>query len=149
MMTDFYTSMGQLLQIFAVVAVVALVLALVGLVLMHRRLQRIRVPANAGLATTLRHVPLGLVVILDLLDLGLDIFATPIVWIILSRYRLQALRNTAALEALIPFTQVIPTLTIAWIAVRALNLGDAHLGRIIDAEQSGPGRYEPRIGRNP
>ncbi len=146
-MNDFYTSMGQLLQILAVLALAAVVLAVVGLMLMHRRLRRIRVPANAGLATTLRSVPLGLVVILDLLDFGLDIFAAPIVWIILSRYRLESLRNTAAIEALIPFTQVIPTLTVAWFGVRLLNLGDEQMARIIDAEQRAPGRYEARIGR--
>jgi hypothetical protein len=93
-------------------------------------------------------VPLGLVIVLDLLDLGLDVFATPVVWIILSRYRLQALRNTAAIEALIPFTQAIPTLTIAWLVVRMLNLGEIPRAGIIEAEERGPGRYEPRIGRH-
>jgi hypothetical protein len=106
------------------------------------------VPPDADLATTLRIVPLSLVVVVDLLDLGLDIFAAPVVWIVLSRYRLQALRNTAAIEALIPFTQAIPTLTVSWIAVRALGLG--RLPRresTIDAEEEGPGYYVPRTGR--
>ncbi len=129
--------------------VTAVVLAVIGLLLFHRRLQRIRVPGDAGLATTLRMVPLSLVIILDLLDLGLDVFATPVVWVILSHYRLQSLRNTAAVEALIPFTQAIPTLTVAWIGVRVLDLGEPPRGNVIDMEQRIPGRYEPRAGRHP
>lgn len=128
--------------------VIALVLAGCGLMLMHRRLRRLRVPAGASLTTTLRMVPLGLVIILDLLDFGLDMLATPVVWIVLSQYRLQALRNTAAVEALIPFTQVIPTLTIAWFAVRILDLGDLSSAGVIEAEERSPGRYEPRVGRH-
>ncbi len=145
-MNDLYTSLGQFVEILAIVMVVALVLAVVGLTLIHRRLRRLRVPANASFTTTLRMVPLSLVVILDLLDLALDMFAAPIVWVLLSRYRLQALRNTAAVEALIPFTQVVPTLTVAWFAVRMLDLGEPSAG-IIEAEQRSPGHYEPRIGR--
>ncbi len=138
----------QFLTAIAAVLVIAAVLGLVGLLLIHRSLGRLRVPPHADLATTLRIVPLSLVVVLDLLDLGLDIFATPIVWLVLSRYRLQALRNTAAIEALIPFTQAIPTLTLAWFAVRALGLGrlPGH-DTVIDTEQQGPGQYVPRTGR--
>lgn len=120
--SDSFRTFGQvLLSVLVICAVLGgLLLALV-----YRKLRRIRVPANADFFTTIRAVPLGLVVALDLLDLGLDIFATPIVWLVLSRFRLQALRNVAAVEALVPFTQPIPTLTLAWFAARALNLGDA------------------------
>lgn len=148
-MNELSNSLGQLLQVLAIVVVVAVVLALCGLVLIHRRLRQLRVPPGASLTTTLRMVPLGLVLILDLLDLGLDMLAAPIIWVILSRYRLQALRNTAAIEALIPFTQVIPTLTLAWFAVRILNLGEPQRVRMIETEERGPGRYEPRAGRHP
>lgn len=132
----------------AAVLVTAAVLGLVGLLLIHRSLRRLRVPPHADLATTLRIVPLSLVVILDLLDLGLDIFAAPLVWLVLSRYRLQALRNTAAVEALIPFTQAIPTLTLAWFGVRILGLGRLPGDdTVIDTEQQQPGHYVPRTGR--
>ena len=33
------------------------------------------------------------------------------------------LRNKATLEALVPFTNVIPTFTVSWFAARLLNLG--------------------------
>ena len=147
MLDDGLRTFGQVILSLLVISVVlgALLLALI-----YRRLRRINVPSDADFFTTLRAVPLGLVVALDLLDLGLDMFATPIVWIVLSRFRLQALRNVAAVEAIIPFTQPIPTLTLAWIAARALNLGvapDQHDPRIIDTEEIGPGEYAPRPGR--
>ncbi len=138
-------------EFFAIVAVVlvgAAGLGLIGLVLIHRSLRRLRVPPDADFATTLRLVPLPVVVVLDLLDFGLDIFAAPLVWLVLSRYRLQALRNVAAFEALIPFTQVLPTLTTAWVVVRILGLGRTPPpGNVIDAEESSPGQYVPRVGR--
>ncbi len=138
----------QLLQDLALVAVVAVVLGLLGLLMLHRSLSRLRVPPGAGFATTLRMVPLPLVIVLDLLDLGLDVFATPIVWLVLSRYRLLALRNVAALEALVPLTRMLPTLTLAWFAVRMLGLGTPPTtGAIFDADEQRPGHYVPRVGR--
>ena len=77
------------------------------------------VPPNADFFTTVRAVPLSLVVGLDLLDLALDVFSAPIIWFILNRFGLQALRNVATVEALIPITGPIPTLTLAWLAARA------------------------------
>ncbi len=141
----------QLREFFAIVAVVlvgAALLGLIGLALIHRSLRRLRVPPDADFVTTLRLVPLSLVVVLDLLDLGLDILAAPLVWLVLSRYRLQALRNVAAFEALVPFTQVLPTMTTAWLVVRILGLGRVPPpGNVIDAEESSPGQYVPRVGR--
>jgi len=111
-----------------VVGFVCATLGVVLLALVYRSLRRIRVPSDADFFSTLRVVPLGLVMALDLLDLSLDIFATPIVWIVLSRFRLHALRNVAAVEALIPFTQPIPVLTLSWFLARLLGLGDAPRG---------------------
>jgi hypothetical protein len=132
------------------VVVVCLLLATVSLALVYRRLRRIQLPPNADFWTTIRAVPLGLAIGLDLLDLSLDVLATPIVWVILSRFRLQALRNVAAVEAFIPFTQAIPTFTVAWIAARILNLGQQRRfadRRIIDTDPVGRDRYVPRTGR--
>ncbi len=144
----------ELLGIIGMILLGAALLGVIGLALIHRSLQRLRIPPNADFATTLRHVPLPVVIVLDLLDLGLDIFAAPIVWLVLSRYRLHALRNVAAMEALVPFTQALPTLTVAWFIVRTLGLGrvprraaDVRTGTVIDAEESSPGRYVPRVGR--
>lgn len=147
-MDDGLRTFGQVLLSLLIIGVVlgALLLALV-----YRSLKRIDVPPDADFFTTIRAVPLGLVVGLDLLDMGLDVFATPIVWVILSRFRLQALRNVAAVEAIVPFTQPIPTLTLAWLAARVLNLGQAPRrtdSRILDTEEISPGEYRPRTGRH-
>lgn len=135
------------LRVLGVIALVALILAGLVLALAFRALRRIRVPPNADFFTTLRAVPLSLVVGLDLLDLGLDVLSTPIIWVILNRFRLQALRNVASIEALVPFTGPIPTLTIAWFLARALNLGQPYDPNLIETERAGPGRYVPRPGR--
>lgn len=137
-------------QVIVSLLVISAVLGAILLALVYRSLRRIQVPPNADFFTTVRAVPLGLVIALDLLDLGLDVLATPIVWVILSRFRLQALRNVAAVEALLPFTQPIPTLTLAWFAARIMNLGDpprAAGPNVIETDQVAPGEYVSRTGR--
>ncbi len=86
--------------------------------LTYRRLRQLDIPDDATLSETLHIVPISLVVALDILDLGLDIFAAPIVWLTLDWLGLRSLRNISAVEALIPFTGPIPTMTLAWLAVR-------------------------------
>jgi len=142
-------SFQNLLQGLGITIVVCLVLATVLLALVARRLRRLDLPADADFWTTIRAVPFPLVLGLDLLDLALDVLATPIVWAILSRFRLQALRNVAMVEALIPFTQALPTFTVAWIVARMFGLGQQQLtnGRVIDVEEVGPDQYVPRAGR--
>lgn len=98
--------------------------ALIGLLAIARDIRRLRIPPDADYWTTMRYVPFALVVLLDLLDFGLDIFAAPVAWIVLDRLGLYGLRNKAAVEALIPFTQPIPTFTLSWIAARTLDLGE-------------------------
>jgi hypothetical protein len=146
-MDDSLRTFGQVLLSLLLIGVV---LGAIMLALVWRSLRRIQVPPDADFFTTVRAVPLGLVVGLDLLDLGLDMLAAPIVWMILSRFKLQALRNVAAVEALVPFTQPVPTLTIAWFAARLLNLGDPPQNydrTILDTDEIGPGEYAPRTRR--
>lgn len=138
---------GDLLRVLGVIALMAVLLGALVLAWAFRTLRRIRVPQDADFFTTLRAVPLSLVVGLDLLDLGLDVLSTPIIWVILSRFRLQALRNVASIEALIPFTAPIPTLTLAWFAARALNLGQPYDPDLIETQRTGPNQYVPRPGR--
>ena len=114
----------RLLTVMAWLSLVALIAAGVLLLLLWRRLRRVEVAPGTGFWDTLRLVPIGLPVLLDLLDLALDVFSTPIVWIILTRLRLQGLREIASFEALVPFTGPIPVLTIAWFAARWFDLGE-------------------------
>lgn len=86
------------------------------------RLKRIEIPADATFAETLHYTPFLVVMAIDLLDLALDFLAAPLSWAILDRLGLKALRGVAAVEALIPGTQIIPTLTICWLGVRLFGI---------------------------
>lgn len=105
----------------------SVVVALLGLLLLMRSVRRLGIPRDADFFTTLRMTPFALVVLLDLLDFGLDFFSAPLLWVILDRMGLPSLRNRATVEALIPVTGPIPTFTICWVAARVLNLGDTRL----------------------
>ena len=105
------------LFLFAAMAI-SFVVAMILFIFVIRRLRRMDIPPNAGFGETLLYTPLLLVVFIDLLDFALDVLAAPFTWIILDRLGLHALRNIAAFEALLPFTQVIPTMTLAWFAAR-------------------------------
>lgn len=132
------------MKVLITIAAVALVLAALVLWWAIRALRRVRVPENADFFTTVRAVPLSLVVGLDLLDLALDSFSAPIIWLILNRYGLKALRNVGTIEALIPISGPIPTLTIAWLAARIFHLGQPYDPNVIETRQIGPDRYVPR-----
>lgn len=96
----------------------SLVVALILFIFVIRRLKRLNVPPNAGFGETLLYTPFLVVVFLDLLDWGLDVLAAPVAWAILGRLGLQGLRGVTVVEALIPFTQPIPTMTASWLWVR-------------------------------
>lgn len=105
------------LILFAFMAI-SLVIAILLFLLVVRRLRRMDIPPHAGFGETLLYTPFLLVVFIDLMDFALDVLAAPFTWMILDRLGLKALRNVAAFEALLPFTQLIPTMTIAWFAAR-------------------------------
>lgn len=133
------------LTIAAAIAVLLVVaLAAAALVLAYRKLRHIRIAGDSDFFTTVRAVPLALVVGLDLLDLGLDVFSTPITWLLLDRLGLKALRNVATVKAAIPLGDMIPALTLAWLAARFLKLGRPHDPRLIETDRVGPGSYAPR-----
>jgi hypothetical protein len=86
------------------------------------KVRNLEIPKNAGFAETLKHTPFIVVIVVDLLDLAFDFLAAPISWMFLDRLGLQALRGVSAVEALIPGTQLIPTMTLCWIGVRLFRL---------------------------
>ena len=97
---------------------VALVLALLLIVWVIWRVRRIQLPPDADIFTALRATPLSVVILLDLLDFSLDFLSAPIAWVILGHLGLTPLRGVAIVEELIPGTQFIPTMTLAWILAR-------------------------------
>ncbi len=137
---------GNAITAVLVVLGISVMIALTGLLALVRSIRRLRIPPDADFFTTMRYVPITLVVLLDLLDFGLDIFSAPISWIILDRMGLYGLRNKAAIEALIPFTQPIPTFTLSWIVARLIDRG-ALPDRRQRWEPGSPGG--PRRRRNP
>lgn len=97
---------------------ISLLLALLLLIVVWRNVKRLNIPPDATFGETLQLTPISVVLMIDLLDFGLDFLAAPIAWIILDRLGLKALRGVSVVEAFIPLTQAIPTMTLAWIWVR-------------------------------
>lgn len=121
--------MEDILELFRTLGVfilasmtISLIVAIVLLLFSIKKLRRLQIPPEATFTETLSHTPFLLVAAIDLLDLALDFLAAPLSWAILDRLGLKALRGVAAVEALIPATQIIPTLTLCWLAVRFLGL---------------------------
>jgi len=139
----------RLLAALAVVALIALVTALVLLGVLWRRLRGLRVAPGTGFWGTLRQVPFGLVVLLDLLDLALDVFSAPVVWYLLGRLNLRQLREVSTIEALVPATGLLPTMTLCWLLAR-LGIqdppprGPGGQGTLLEGEQVAPGKWRPR-----
>jgi hypothetical protein len=139
----------DLLLVFLGVSALSLLAAALLAALLWRRLKRLR-PSGGGFWQTLREVPLGLVVLIDLLDLGLESFSAPIIWVLLKSLGLTALREVATIEAIIPFTGPLPTMTLCWLLART-GLGGAPrrpaVPGSLEAEQVAPGRW--RVGGGP
>jgi hypothetical protein len=137
-------TLRNLLVIVLALMGASIFVAIAGLLALTRSIRRLHIPREADFFTTMRHISLALAVLLDLLDFGLDIFSAPILWIALDRMGLPNLRNKATIEALIPFTNVIPTFTVCWFAARLLNLGEPLLPALHDRY----GHLQPRARRD-
>lgn len=84
------------------------------------RVRKIDLPADAGFFEALRHTPLIIVIVLDLLDFTFDIFSAPIAWTLLTFLKMHPLRGVTVVEGLIPGTQLLPLMTLSWLAARYL-----------------------------
>ena len=85
------------------------------------RVGRFELPVGTGFWETLRVTPLSVVILLDLLDFALDFLSAPAAWVLLTWLGLGPLRWVAAIEGLLPFTHLIPTMTLAWIIARLVT----------------------------
>ena len=111
-------TLGQWLMLLAWLLGLGLVLALGLGFWVFTRIRRVNLPPDADFFTALRYTPLAVVILLDLLDLALDFFSAPVSWVILDKLGLKPLRGVTVVESLIPFTQVLPTMTLAWMLAR-------------------------------
>jgi hypothetical protein len=108
--------------VFIAIVVSSLLLAVVLLTIAFRHVRRLKIPPNADFIDTLRMTPFYVVLAIDLLDLGLDVLSAPIVWVLLDRLGLKALRGVSAIQAVIPGSQFLPALTACWIGVRLFKI---------------------------
>ena len=95
-----------------------ILLSIILVVLVVWRIKKIDIPADADFFEALRYTPLIIVITLDVLDFAFDFLSAPIGWGLLTFLGLDPLRGVAAIEAIIPGTQLIPLMTLAWIFVR-------------------------------
>lgn len=109
--TDWLITIGVTVGLIGVVCAILIVWVL-------WRVRRIELPVDADFFTTLRHTPLTVVVLLDLMDLGFDFLSAPVAWLVLSRLGLLPLRGVSVIESVIPGTQFLPTMTVSWIVAR-------------------------------
>ena len=110
--------LNTLFVIFLALIGLAMLLALVLIVWIVMRVRRIDLAPNADFMTALRATPLAVVIVLDLLDFALDIFSAPISWLLLGYLGLAPLRPVAVIKDLIPVTNFIPLMTLAWLYAR-------------------------------
>ncbi len=115
---EFLRTFGLVLAGFMVFAL-AMGFFLLGIIVWQVR--KIDVPPGAGFGETLLYTPFLVVLVIDLLDFALDLLAAPLSWIVLDRLGLKALRGVGTVQALLPFTQLIPVMTLSWIGVRLLG----------------------------
>jgi len=108
----------DLLYIILIIFGVVLVAAVLMGVWVFYRVERVKLPANADFWETLRVTPLSVVILIDLLDILLDFLSAPVAWVLLSRLGLGPLRWVATIEGFLPFTHLLPTMTLAWIVAR-------------------------------
>ncbi len=112
---------------FGVCAGAAVIGVITLLITAWQQVTELEVPPDADFFETLQMIPITIPIALDLLDLAFDVFSAPISWVVLELLGLRSLQMITVLEGLIPFTQLIPTMTIAWFIARGMkrrNRGD-------------------------
>jgi hypothetical protein len=108
-----------ILLVIVLAGSLTLALALIGYIIW--RIRHINLPANADPITALLLTPLSVVIVLDLLDLSLDFLSAPVAWTLLTYLGLLPLRGAAAIVGLVPGTQFLPTMTLAWVIARIVR----------------------------
>jgi hypothetical protein len=118
MNSSFPLDLTTLLFVFFALVGCAMLITLALIVWIVLRIRRLYLPPNADFFSALRATPLIVVIVLDLLDFSLDIFSAPISWVLLSYLGLAPLRLVAVVKDLIPITNFVPLMTLAWLYAR-------------------------------
>lgn len=107
--------------ILCITAIVGVAGAVTLLVVAARQIAELEVPEDADFFETLQIVPITIPLAIDFLDLAFDFLSAPITWVILELLGLRSLQMVSLFEGIIPGTQPIPTLTIAWVVARMMK----------------------------
>jgi len=107
-----------------------ILLSIILIIFIVWRVRKIEIPAGADFFEALRYTPLIIVITLDVLDFAFDFLSAPIGFTLLTFLGLNPLRGVAAIEAVIPGTQLIPLMTIAWGFVRIADKRGFQIPRI-------------------
>lgn len=119
---DFSTiTWNQVLTIFGICAGASIIGAIALLATSAKQIKNLDIPENADFFTTLQSIPITIPIALDLLDFAFDFFAAPIAWVLLELLGLQALQMITIFEGILPGTQLLPTMTGAWIIARVVG----------------------------
>lgn len=86
-----------------------------------RQVSEIEIPEDADFFGTLQLIPITVPLALDFLDLAFDVFSAPISWVVLELLGLRQLQMITVFEGIIPGTQLVPTMTIAWFVARNMR----------------------------
>ena len=122
-MGDLNFGWREILYVAGALIGIGLLLSLLLLGWVIWRVKKVRIPEGADALTALRLTPFAVVLLLDLLDFSLDFLAAPFAWTLLGYLGLKPLRGVTVVESLIPGTQFIPTMTLAWIIARLTRPG--------------------------
>ncbi len=114
---DWNSILTVLVTVIGIVLLITLIL--VGWIIW--RVRKINLSPDADFLTALLATPLVVVVVLDLLDFSLDIFSAPFTWLFLSWLGLAPLRGVAVVKDLVPFTNFVPLMTLAWVFARVVE----------------------------
>lgn len=102
-----------------IIVFVALIAGAVALLVMAaQQVRELDIPEDADFFETMQLIPITVPIALDMLDLALDFLSAPVAWILLDMLGLGALKMITIVESVIPGTQLIPTMTIAWVISR-------------------------------
>jgi hypothetical protein len=114
----FNLELREFLIILAALFLISITLSLLLAAFIVWRIKKINLPPGADPITALRMTPLAVVIVLDVLDLSMDFLSAPVAWTILTYLGLHPLRMAAAIIGLVPGTQFLPMMTIAWFFAR-------------------------------
>ncbi len=118
MPNELWPLLYSFILLLATISAITIIPTLLLLAWVIWQVKKINLSPDADFMTAMRATPLVIVILLDLLDLTFNFMSAPISWVILTYLGLQPLRGVTIVEDILPGTELIPTMTVAWVAAR-------------------------------